>query len=51
MPENGRAHYTLGVLYMEYLGRNSDALLHLSAYYELDGSDGRVERWLRELGG
>ena len=50
-PENAFAHYTLGVLYMDYVADSEKALLHLEAYQELDGRDSRVDAWVRKLMG
>ena len=48
-PEKAFAHYTLGVLYMDYIEDADKALLHLEAYKELDGKDTRVDAWARRL--
>ncbi len=48
-PNDADTHFVLGVLHMEYLGNVEDALVHLSTYDALDGSDARVKGWIREL--
>ena len=50
-PDSAFTHYSLGVLHMDYVGGRDQAREHLAEYEQLDGSDPRVEQWLRELGG
>ena len=45
------AHYTLGVLYMDYLLRPDLARQHFEAYRDAGGTDPKVDGWLRLLGG
>ena len=47
--QNAFAHYALGVLYMDYLGKPEGAREHLEKYRSLGGRDGRVEGWLRSM--
>jgi Tfp pilus assembly protein PilF len=49
-PENSFAHLMLGVIYKD-MGERDQAGEHLERYRELDGSDSRVDDWLKELGG
>jgi tetratricopeptide (TPR) repeat protein len=50
-PDDGYVCYCLGVLYMDYLGDTEKARDALERYIELGGEKGRVEEWLRQLGG
>jgi len=48
-PEDAYARLSFGVLCMEYLDRPDEALEHFTTYQDLDGSDPRVDRWIRQL--
>ena len=48
-PEELLALHTLGILYMDYLGRPDLARERLNTYRSLGGEDDRVDGWLRRL--
>ncbi len=50
-PNNLDARFYLGLLHMNFLGDAEKARTHLARYVELGGPDGRVDGWLRQLGG